>query len=78
MNGKYTKVVPMQVSEFHARWIKINIWLDEFPPFKPNQQFPDDQVKDILYNIILKHWQSYLQCEDKFDINESSVEDFLT
>ena len=66
-----------QVSEFCARWVKINNWLNEFPPFKSNQHFPDDQVKDILYSIIPKHWQSYLQCEDKFDINESSVKDFF-
>jgi hypothetical protein len=35
-----------QVSEFCTRWTKeINNWLDEFPPFQPNQHFPDDQVK---------------------------------
>jgi hypothetical protein len=66
-----------QVSEFCARWVKINNWLDEFPPFKSNQHFPDDQVKDILYSIIPKFWQSYLPREDKFDINESSVKDFF-
>jgi hypothetical protein len=32
-----------------------------------------DQTKDILHNIIPKHWQSYLQ-RDKFDINQCSVE----
>ncbi len=25
-----------QVSKFHARWVKINYWLNEFPPFQPN------------------------------------------
>jgi hypothetical protein len=66
-----------QVSHFCARWVKINNWLNKFPPFQPNQHFPDDQTKDILYNIILKHWQSYLQCEDKFDITASSADDFF-
>ena len=66
-----------QVSKFHARWNKINNWLNEFPPFKPNQHFPDDQIKDILYSIIAKCWQSYLQCEDKFDITTSSANDFI-
>ena len=66
-----------QVSKFCARWIKINNWLNKFLPFKSNQHFPDDQVKEILYSIIPKCWQSYLQCEDKFNINESSVKDFF-
>jgi hypothetical protein len=66
-----------QVSVFCARWVKINNWLNKFPPFQPNQHFPDDQIKDILYNIIPKHWQSYLQCEDKFNITASSADDFF-
>jgi hypothetical protein len=66
-----------QVGKFCTRWIEINNWLDKFLPFKSNQHFLDDQVKEILYIFILKHWQSYLQHEDKFNINESSVEDFL-
>jgi hypothetical protein len=49
-----------QVNEFHAQWKEINTWLDEFPPFEPNQHFLDDQVKEILYSIIAKSWQSYL------------------
>jgi hypothetical protein len=49
-----------QVDEFCAQWKEINTWLDEFPPFEPNQHFPDDQVKEILYSIIPKCWQSYL------------------
>jgi hypothetical protein len=39
-----------QVSKFHARWIKINNWLNKFLPFQPNQHFSDDQIKDILYS----------------------------
>jgi hypothetical protein len=59
-----------QVSKFCALWKEINNRLDEFLPFKPSQYFMDDQVKEILYSIIPKHWKlqkSYLQCEDKFD-----------
>jgi hypothetical protein len=59
------------------RWVKVNNWLNEFSLFKSNQYFPDDQIKDILYIIIPKLWQSYLQCEDKFDINKSSAKDFF-
>ena len=66
-----------QVSEFCTRWKEINNWLDEFPPFEPNQHFPDDQVKEILYNIILKRWQSYLHREDKFDMTKASADDFF-
>ncbi len=76
-NHMFLHLNDKQVSKFCARWIKINNWLDKFPPFKSNQHFPDDQVKEILYSIILKCWQSYLQCEDKFNINESSVVDFF-
>jgi hypothetical protein len=61
-----------QVSEFRARWKEINNWLDEFPPFGSNQHFPDDQIKEILYSIIPKRWQSYLH-RDKFDMTTASV-----
>jgi hypothetical protein len=49
-----------QVNEFctRTRWKEIINWLDEFPPFEPNRHFPDDQVKEILYSIIPKCWQS--------------------
>jgi hypothetical protein len=65
-----------QVSEFRARWKEINNWLDEFLPFEPNQHFPDDQVKEILYSIIPKCWQSYLH-RDKFNMTKASVDDFF-
>jgi hypothetical protein len=64
------------ISEFHARWIKLNNYLDEFPPFEPNQHFTDNKTKEIFYNIIPKHWQSYLQ-RDKFDTIHCSVRNFL-
>ena len=65
-----------QISEFRARWKEINNWLDEFPPFGSNQHFPDDQIKEILYSIIPKRWQSYLH-RDKFDMTTASVDDFF-
>jgi hypothetical protein len=65
-----------QVIEFCARWDEINNWLDKFPPFKPNQCFVDEQTKDILYTIIPRRWQSYLQL-NKFDIIGCSVKDFF-
>jgi hypothetical protein len=64
------------ISEFCARWIKLNKYLDEFPPFEPNQHFTEDETKDIFYNVIPKHWQSYLQ-RDKFNIIQCSIHDFL-
>jgi hypothetical protein len=57
--------------------VEINNWLNKFPPFEPNQHFLDDQIKDILYNIIPKHWQSYLQSENKLNITTSSAADFF-
>jgi hypothetical protein len=66
-----------QVSEFCAQWKEINHWLDEFLPFEPNQHFLDDQVKEILYSIIPKHWQSYLHHEDKFNMTKASANDFF-
>jgi hypothetical protein len=65
-----------QVSEFCARWKEINNWLDKFLPFGSNQHFPDDQIKEILYSIIPKRWQSYLH-RDKFDMTTASVDDFF-
>jgi Tfp pilus assembly protein PilE len=65
-----------QVSEFCAQWKEINNWLDKFLPVEPNQHFPDDQVKEILYSIIPKCWQSYLH-RDKFNMTKASVNDFF-
>jgi hypothetical protein len=64
------------ISEFRARWIELNNYLNEFPPFEPNQHFTENKTKEIFYNIIPKCWQSYLQ-RDKFDIVHCSVRDFL-
>jgi hypothetical protein len=36
----------------------------------------ENKTKEIFYNIIPKHWQSYLQ-RVKFDIFHCSVHDFL-
>jgi hypothetical protein len=44
-NQMFLHLNDRQVIEFCARWIKINNWLNEFLPFKPNQHFPDDQLK---------------------------------
>jgi hypothetical protein len=75
-NHVFLLVSDKTISEFCARWIKLNNYL-EFLPFRPNQCFTEDQTKNILYNIIPKCWQFYLQ-SDKFDINQCSVTDFLT
>jgi hypothetical protein len=75
-NHVFLHLSKRQVSEFCARWDKINNWLDEFLPFQPNQCFVDEQTKDILYTIIPKRWQSYLQ-HNKFDIIRCSVRDFF-
>jgi hypothetical protein len=56
--------------------LNSTIYLDEFPPFEPNQHFTENETKDIFYNIIPKHWQSYLQ-RDKFDMIHCSVREFL-
>jgi hypothetical protein len=36
----------------------------------------EDQTKDILYNIIPRHWKSYMQ-QAKFDTIQCSVQDFF-
>jgi hypothetical protein len=64
------------ISEFRARWIELNNYLDEFAPFEPNQHFTENETKDIFYNIIPKRWQSYLQ-RDNFDMIHCSVREFL-
>jgi hypothetical protein len=75
-NHMFLHLTERQVSEFHARWDEINYWLDKIPPFQPNQCFVDEPTKDILYTIIPKRWQSYLQCT-KFDIIRCSFRDFF-
>ncbi len=75
-NHVFLHLSDQMISDLHARWIKLNNYLDEFPPFEPNQQFMENKPKEIFYNIILKCWQSYLQ-RDKFDMIHCSVSDFL-
>ncbi len=76
-NHMFLHLNEKQVSKFCARWKEINNWLDEFLPFKPNQHLPDDQVKELLYSIIPKHWKSYSQCKDKFNMSGASANDFF-
>jgi hypothetical protein len=75
-NHVFLHLSDQMISEFRARWIKLNNYLDEFPPFEPNQFFMENKTKEIFYNIIPKCWQSYLQ-RDKFDMIHFSVHDFL-
>jgi hypothetical protein len=65
-NHVFLHLSDQTISEFCARWIKLNNYLDEFPPFEPNQHFAANETKEIFYNIIPKCWQSYLQ-RDKFE-----------
>jgi hypothetical protein len=75
-NHVFLQLSDQTISEFRARWIKLNNYLNEFPPFEPNQCFTENETKEIFYNIIPKRWQSYLQ-RDKFDIVHCSIRDFL-
>jgi hypothetical protein len=75
-NHVFLHLSDQTISEFHARWIELNNYLDEFPPFEPNQCFTENKTKEIFHNIIPKCWQSYLQ-RDKFDMIHCSVCDFL-
>jgi hypothetical protein len=75
-NHGFLHLSDQTISEFRARWIKLNNYLDEFPPLEPNQCFTENETKEIFYNIIPKCWQSYLQ-RDKFDIVHCSVCEFL-
>jgi hypothetical protein len=53
-NTMFLHLSDRMISEFHAQWIELNNYLDEFPPFGPNQNFTEDEAKNILYNIIPK------------------------
>jgi len=57
-NSVFLHLNDRMVNEFCARWIELDNYLEEFPPFEPNQRFADDEVKDILYNIIPARWKS--------------------
>jgi hypothetical protein len=75
-NHVFLHLSDQTISEFHTRWIELNNYLGEFPPFEPNQHFTENETKDIFYNIIPKRWQSYLQ-RDKFDMIHCSICEFL-
>jgi hypothetical protein len=38
-NHMFLHLSDQTINEFHARWIELNNYLDEFPPFEPNQCF---------------------------------------
>jgi hypothetical protein len=76
-NHMFLQLSDRMINEFCTRCIELNNYLDEFPPFGPNQHFTEDKTKDILYNIIQNHWQAYMQW-DKFDTIQCSIQDFLT
>ena len=41
----YLHLSDKSISEFCARWIEIDNYLPEFPPFGTNQRFPEDETK---------------------------------
>ena len=70
-NHMFLHLSDRTISEFHARWIQLNNYHNEFPPFKPNQHFTEDETKSIFYNIIPKCWQSYMQWDNFYTIQHS-------
>ena len=64
------------IREFRARFIETNNYLTEFPPFGPNQEFKEDEIKEIVHNILPKHWQSLLKREG-FDLDRRSLADLF-
>jgi hypothetical protein len=57
-NHMFLHLSDWTISEFCTRWIELNNYLDEFPPFEPNQHFTENETTEIFYNIIPKCWQS--------------------
>jgi hypothetical protein len=51
-NHVFLHLSDQTISEFCARWIKLNNYLDKFPPFEPNQHFTENETKEIFYNLI--------------------------
>jgi hypothetical protein len=39
------------ISEFRARWIELNNYLDEFPPFEPNQRVTENKTLDARLHL---------------------------
>jgi hypothetical protein len=44
-NHVFLHLSDQTISEFCARWIELNNYLDEFPPFEPNQRFKENETK---------------------------------
>jgi hypothetical protein len=53
-NHVFLHLGDQMISEFRARWIKLNNYLHEFPSLEPNQRFTENKTKEIFYNIIPK------------------------
>jgi len=60
-NNVFLHLRDRTISKFCARWTQLDDYLNEFPPFKPNQWFQDDEIKDIIYDITPHCWKSQME-----------------
>ena len=64
------------ISEFFARFVEINEYLTQFPPFDGEEhKLSEEEIIEILYTIIPKAWKSKLM-DHGFDPVEHSLTEF--
>ena len=64
------------ISEFFARFVEINEYLTQFPPFDGDEhKLSEEEIIEILYSIIPKAWKSKLM-DHGFDPVEHSLTEF--
>ena len=54
------KLQGMKIRDYFARYLQLNKYLSEFPPFLPRQQLPSDKVLEHAKFAIPNSWQKQM------------------
>ncbi len=70
------KPLETKTQVFVSRLVEINAYLNEFPPFGPNQSLPIDKVMDIAHFALPAKWQKAMNMHG-FDATLHSPSEFV-
>ena len=70
------KPVEMKIREYLTRFMELNKYLEQFPPFDEEQNLPDDEVMEHAEFAIPNSWQNQMVMHN-FNTVENSMADFI-
>ena len=66
----------MKIRDYFAQYVQLNEYLQEFPPFLPNQHLPDDEVLEHAEFAIPNSWQKQMVMHG-FNTIARTMDDFI-